>query len=144
VFPGFFVKAFEDAAADLDRSGKVSVLEAFTFASAAVRRWLEERGQLATERALLDDNGDGIGRDADGTGADGLVAQVTYVQPDRPILESGDTELTGLLRRRAELETELETLRARKATMPPEEFDRALERVLLEIARIDRRVRAKS
>jgi hypothetical protein len=144
VFPGFFVKAFEDAAADLDKSGKVSVLEAFTFASAAVRRWFEERGQLATERALLDDNGDGIGRDADGTGADGLVAQVTYVQPDRPILESGDTELTGLLRRRAELETELETLRARKATMPPEEFDRALERVLLEIARIDRRVRAKS
>jgi hypothetical protein len=144
VFPGFFVKAFEDAAADLDKSGKVSVLEAFTFASDAVRRWFEERGQLATERALLDDNGDGIGREADGTGVDGPVAQVTYVQPDRPIVETGDSELTALLRRRAELETELETLRARKAAMPPDEYERALEKILIEMARIDRRVRTKS
>jgi hypothetical protein len=144
VFPGFFVKAFDDDSADLDKSGKVSIWEAFVYASDGVRRWFETRGQLATERALLDDNGDGIGREADGTGADSLLAQVTYVQPDRPIVETGDSELTSLLRRRAVLEGDLEALRARKPTMMPEAYEESLEKILLEIAQIDRRVRAKS
>jgi hypothetical protein len=144
VFPGFFVKAFNDDSADLDKRGRVSLWEAFVYASDGVRRWFEEKNQLATERALLDDNGDGIGREADGSGTDGLLAQVTYVQPDRPIIETGDTELTGLMRRRAELENELEALRARKPTMDPDEYETALEKILLEIAQIDRRVRSKS
>ena len=66
------------------------------------------------------------------------------MQPDRPIVETGDSELTGLLRRRAALETELEALRARKPTMMPDEYEAALEKILLEIAQIDRRVRSKS
>ena len=144
VFPGFFVKAFDDDSADFDKSGKVSIWEAFRYASEAVRRWFEERGQLATERPLLDDNGDGIGREADGTGPDGPIAQVTYVQPDRPIVETGDSELTGMLRRRAELESSLEALRAHKPEMLPDDYQTALEKILLEIARIDRRIRAKS
>jgi hypothetical protein len=144
VFPGFFIKAFNDDSADLDKRGRVSLWEAFVYASDGVRRWFEEKNQLATERALLDDNGDGIGREADGTGTDGLLAQVTYVQPDRPIIETGDTELTGLMRRRADLENELEALRARKPTMDPDEYETALEKILIEIAQIDRRVRSKS
>ena len=122
----------------------MSIWEAFSYASDAVKRWFEERGQLATERALLDDTGDGIGREADGQSPDGLIALVTYLQPDRPIVDTGDSELTGLLRRRAELESDLEELRARKSAMLPDEYDAALEKILLEIAQIDRRVRAKS
>jgi hypothetical protein len=144
VFPGFFVKAFGDDGADLDKSGRVSIWEAFVYASDGVRRWYETKGQLATERALLDDNGDRIGREADSAGPDSLLAQVTYIQPDRPIVETGDSELTGLLRRRAALEAELEALRARKPTMMADEYEEALEKILLEIAQIDRRVRSKS
>jgi hypothetical protein len=144
VFAGFFVKAFDDDSADLDKNGKVSIWEAFSYTSDAVRRWFEARGQLATERPLLDDNGDGIGREADGTGVDGQLAQVTYLQPDRPIVETGDSELTGLLRRRAQLESDLETLRARKPAMSPDDYETALEKILLEIAQIDRRIRTKS
>src|SRR5262245_8193396 len=144
VFPVFFIKAFNDDSADLDKRGRVSVWEAFVYASDGVRRWFDEKNQLATERALLDDNGDGIGREADGSGTDGLLAQVTYVQPDRPIIETGDTELTGLMRRRVELENELEALRARKPMMDPDEYETALEKILIEIAQIDRRVRSKS
>lgn len=144
VFPGFFVNAFNDDEADLDKNGKVSIWEAFSYTSAAVRRWFEGRGHLATERPLLDDTGDGIGREADAAGPDGPMAQVTYLQPERPIADTGDSELTALLRRRADLESELEELRARKPAMPPDEYETALEKVLLEIARIDRRVRTKS
>lgn len=144
VFPGFFVTAFDADDADLDKNGKVSIWEAFSYASAAVRQWFERRGQLATERPLLDDTGDGIGRDVEGTGLDGQIARVTYLQPDPQILDTGDSELTSLLRRRAELESELEMLRARKPAMPLDEYEAALEKILVEIARINRRVRTRS
>jgi hypothetical protein len=144
VFPEFFVKAFDDDGADLDKNGKVSILEAFTYAAAGVARRFEERGQLATERPLLDDTGDGIGREADDGGPDGQLAQVTYVQPDAIIRETGDSELTALLRRRAALESDLEALRARKPAMTPDEYEAALEKILIEIAQIDRRIRNKS
>lgn len=144
VMPEFFVKAFEDEEADLDKNGKVSLWEAFTYSSAGVKRWFEERGQLATERPLLDDTGDGLGREFDGDGKDGIVAQTTYLQQDRIITDTGDSELTGMLRRRAALETELEELRARKPNMLPDDYENALEKLLLELAQIDRRVRAKS
>jgi hypothetical protein len=144
VFPGFFVKAFDDDSADLDKNGKVSVWESFVYASDAVKRYFETKGQLATERALIDDKGIGVGREADQPGTDNILAQTTYIQPDRPIVETGDTELTGLMRRRAALESELETLRARKPSMDPDDYEAALEKILLEIAQIDRRVRSKS
>ena len=67
VFPEYFIRALTDHAADLDKDGRVSVWEAFIAASAGVRRYYEQRGQLATERALLDDNGDGQGREAGAT-----------------------------------------------------------------------------
>src|SRR4029077_19428599 len=37
VFPGFFIKAFNDDSADLDKRGRVSVWEAFVYASDGVR-----------------------------------------------------------------------------------------------------------
>ena len=144
VFPGDFVKALAHASADLDKNGRVSIWEAFAAASAGVRRWYEERGQLVTERALLDDSGDGVGQEADGVGRDGPVAMVTYLQSEPPIPETGNPELTSLLRRRADLEAALERLRARKSSMRADEYQSALERILVEIAQVDRRIRAKS
>ena len=63
VFPQYFIKALTDEAADLDKNGRVSIWEAFAAASNSVRRYYQQQGQLATERPLLDDNGDGIGKE---------------------------------------------------------------------------------
>jgi hypothetical protein len=71
VFPEYFIRALTEAAADIDKNGRVSVWEAFTAASMGVRRYYTQRGQLATERALIDDDGDGVGREAGGEGKDG-------------------------------------------------------------------------
>ena len=49
-----------------------------------------------------------------------------------------------MLRRRAELNTQLEELRARKNTMPLDDYERSLETLLLELARLDRALRSKS
>ncbi len=144
VFPDFFIKAFADDAADLDKNGKVSLLEAFTFASSHVKDWFEQKGQLATERALLDDTGGGTGRDLETPGKDGQLAQVTYVQPDVPISMAGNPELANLMRRRADVENRLAILKSNKETMPADRYEDELERLLLELARIDRQLRAKT
>jgi hypothetical protein len=78
VLPEFFIKALSDSAADADKNGKVSVWEAFAFASSGVRRWYADHGQVPTERPVLDDTGVGAGREAQSPGRDGAVARVTY------------------------------------------------------------------
>jgi hypothetical protein len=144
VFPDYFIRAFTAEGADLDRNGRVSMWEAFAFATSGVREWFEERGQLATERPLLDDTGDGIGREAAAEGPDGAMARVTYLQPDAAIAAATDAGLAALLKRRAELETAIELLKARKPAMPADEYERDLERALIELARVDRQIRQKS
>ena len=57
-FGGYLAKAIADPAADLDKDGQTSLLEAFLFASRQVEQFYKEAGRLATEHALLDDNGD--------------------------------------------------------------------------------------
>jgi hypothetical protein len=144
VFAEFFIKAFDDPAADLDRNNRVSIWEAFTYASAAVRQWFEQKGQLPTERPLLDDTGAGIGREAQNPGADGAVARVTYLEPDAVLALPADAAVAGLMRRRAELENLLDELKARKESIPPDRYDAELEKLLVEIARISAQIRAKS
>jgi len=144
VLPQFLEASFKDETADLDKNGRVSVWEAFTYASSRVKGWFDQRSQLATEHPVLDDDGDGVGRLVDDTGPDGMLARVTYLQSDAPIVDTGDPERTAMLRRKVELNTQLEELRARKGTMLPEEYENALEKLLLELAKIDRALKSKS
>jgi hypothetical protein len=144
VFPEYFVKAFDDPAADLDKNNRVSMWEAFTYASTGVKQWFEQKGQLPTERPLLDDTGAGIGREAQNPGTDGAIARVTYLEPEAALMLPADTALAVLVKRRAELETQLEELKARKESTPTEQYDAELEKVLVEIARISAQIRAKS
>jgi hypothetical protein len=133
VFGEFFVKAFEDPSADADKSGRVSVFEAFTYASAAARTWYEQRGQLPTERPLLDDDGDGVGHEAGNPGSDGALARATFLQP-APM--PADAAAAAVVRRQREIESQVEDLKRRRASMPAAVYDAELERLLLELARI--------
>src|SRR5262249_54532502 len=144
IFPDYFLKAFEDGGADVDKSGRVSFWEAFAFASAGVRAWFELKGLLPTERPLLDDTGAGIGREAQNPGADGAVARVTYIAPDPVLALPTDAGQAALVRRRADLEQQVEELKARKESTPPDQYDAELEKLLVEIARITQQLRAKS
>jgi hypothetical protein len=144
VFAEYFVKAFDDPAADLDKNGRVSIWEAFAYASAAVRQSFEQKGRLPTERPLLDDTGAGIGREAQNPGTDGAVARITYLEPDAPLALPADTTQAALVRRRAELEAQLEELKARKESTPPDQYDAELEKLLVEIARVSAQLRTKS
>ena len=74
VFPDAFIKALTAEAADNDKNGRISLLEAFSHASRLVAQHYEQAGRMATERAVFDDTGDGKGRDAAGEGPDGTAA----------------------------------------------------------------------
>ena len=130
VFPEFFIKAFSDPAADADKDGRVSIFEAFLYASANVRTWYDRQNRLPTERALLDDDGDGVGREAWNPAPDGAVAKLTYLQP----LAGASSD--PLAKRQADIESAIAELKARRAAMPPAAYDAELERLLTELARV--------
>jgi hypothetical protein len=143
VFPGFFIKAFQGDAADVDKNDRISIWEAFSAAAAEVRRHYQRRGQLATERALLDDDGDGVGRDASGKGEDGSRASRIYLDIPLPGAAPTDAVLVKLLQQRAAIEAELDELKARRSFLRPNEYQQEFERLMIDLARVARDIRAR-
>ena len=143
VFPEYFVKAMGEASTDLDRNGRTSIFEVFSVASAAVKQHYQQRGQLTTERALFDDNGDGVGREAEAPGPDGALARLLYLDAELPAA-ANNPELAALLRRRRELEGEAEALKLKKGSMAGPMWEAEYEKLMIELARVSREIRAKS
>ena len=143
VFPEFFIRALTDPAADIDKNGRVSVWEAFTAASMGVRRYYTQRGTLATERALIDDDGDGVGREAGGEGKDGSASSRLYFDPDVVGAAPTDEVLLGLLQRRAALQIDVDDLKQRRQLMTPDEYQQEFEKLMLDLARISRDIRRR-
>ncbi len=144
VFPEYFIRAFTDDAADLDKNRRISIWEAFAAASGGVRRHYQQRGQLATEHALIDDNGDGIGGDASNPGDDGSIASRLYLDRALPGAAPTDDVLLKLLQRKTTLEGEADDLKIRKAFLAPDEYAREFERIMIELARVSRDIRERA
>jgi hypothetical protein len=143
VFPEYFIAAFADNAADIDKNGRISIWEAFAAGAGGVRRHYEQRGQLSTEHPLLDDNGDGVGRGAATQGEDGSLASRTYLDEPVPGAPPTDEVLLQLMQKRASLEAEVEELRVKKAFMQPGEYAQEFERIMIELARVSRDIRQR-
>ncbi len=143
VFPEYFVKAIREASTDLDKNGRTSLFEVFAAASAAVKQHYEQNGQLATERAVLDDNGDGKGREATVEGPDGGVARISYLDAESAA-ESANPEIAALAKRRRTLEMQAEEHKQLKGVMPDAEWNAAFEKLMLELAQVSAEIRKKS
>ncbi|HXE80460.1 MAG TPA: hypothetical protein VNK41_06895 [Vicinamibacterales bacterium] len=143
VFPEHLVEALNDPAADRDKNGRLSVWELFTTVSAAVRGHYERRGQLPTERPLLDDDGDGRGSEAEASGPDGVLARTTYLAPN-PIVPEPGSVLSELLERQRALEREAEEWKLKKGSVPLERWEAEFERIMIELARVSRAIRSRS
>ena len=143
LFGGFFVDAFTSAEADQDKNQRVTMLEAFRFAKAGVTRAYEQEGLLATEHAMLDDNGDREGsQDPSATGADGKLAaslSLGSVADAAPLPE--DPKLRALYLERRDLERRVESLRLLKDGMPPAKYTAELERLVTDLALKTREIR---
>jgi hypothetical protein len=144
VFPEYFVEALADERADLDKNGRISIWESFAAASGSVRRYYQQRGQLPTERALLDDNGDGVGIDVTNAGTDGSYASRTYLDESLPGAPPTDEILAKLLQRRTILEAEVEDLKIRRTFLPAAEYAREFERIMIELANVSHDIRQRT
>lgn len=143
VFAEYFIRALTDPAADLDKNDRVSIWEAFAAASAAVRRHYQQRGQLSTEHALLDDNGDGVGNEVTTPGDDGSLASRTYLDESLPGAQPTDEVLLKLLQRKATLEAEIEDLKVRRQFLAPAEYAKEFERLMIELSQVSHDIRAR-
>jgi hypothetical protein len=139
----YFAQAIADPAADLDKDGQVSILEAFLVAARRVAEFYETEGRLATEHALLDDNGDGRGtpadwfeglrvtrQAADGALPDGFRARQWHLIPS----EEERLIPPELRQVRDRIELDIAQLRELKAAMDIEVYYRQLESFLVELA----------
>jgi hypothetical protein len=152
-FGEYLAQALTDDRADLDKDGQVSLLEAFLTGSSRVGEYYRTHSQLATEHALLDDNGDKLGtpaswfrgvratqRATDGAALDGLRAHQLHLIPsDR---ERGIP--AEVRQQRNQIELHIAALRDQKDKLAEDEYYRRLEKLMVELARLYRQLPAGS
>ena len=139
-FPEFFIAALRASDADADQDGHISVLEAFAYANRLTAEFYARAGRLATEHALLEDNGDGVGHEK-AEGGDGLLARATYLDSLNVAEAAANAATAKLLRERTRLEGEIEQLIARKRDLPESDYEAALERLFIELAKVNRAIK---
>ena len=142
-FGKFLAEALADPKSDLDKDGQISLLESFLSAAHRTTEFYKTEGRLATEHALIDDNGDGLGTPADwfrgvwatkrakdGAALDGIRAHQMHL-----VRSAAEQQLSPERRaRRDRFELQLAELRGRKAKLPEGKYLAELEKLLLELA----------
>jgi hypothetical protein len=142
-FAEHFIAALTEPEADADKNGRISVLEAFNYATPQIAAHYSRSGRLATEHALIEDNGDGLGHEK-AEGGDGALARVTYLDSLTIEQAAASVAAAKLIKERTRLEEEVEQLKTRKSELPPTEYENALEKLLIELAKVSRDIRKGS
>jgi len=146
-FGDYMSSAIAEGAADLDKDGQTSLLEAYLQAAAGVAEFYEQEARLATEHSLLDDNGDGLGTPADwfrgfravksakeGAMPDGQRASQFVLVP-----RASEANMPAEVRqRRDEPEIQVEQLRSNKSQLSEAEYYARLEPLMVELAELYR------
>ncbi|MCR9295749.1 MAG: hypothetical protein NXI32_23775 [bacterium] len=141
-FGQYLSEAINDASLDLDHDQEISLLEAFLAAYSNTQRFYQDEARLATEHALINDNGDKVGTPGD------------FYRGPRPVKKSAGGEIDGnvasriiMLRspeaavfnpeaeqQRAEIEEGISDLRAKKSLLDEDDYFDQLEVLLLQLA----------
>lgn len=128
VFGRYFVAAFVEEGADVDKNGGVTVGEAFDYANAETKRSYESTNQLQMEHSRIEGNVE-------------LARSFTIGAPAVAALPAdASPAVRTLYEERQRLEESVAALRARSATMEPAAYQAELERLLLELARTNRSI----
>lgn len=144
-FGQYLAEAIAEPQADLDKDGQTSLLEAYLTASHAVGAFYTAAGRLATEHALLDDNGDALGTPAewfrgirpvqrarDDASLDGYRAHQFHL-----VQSATEAAMPPELRaRRDQLELQIMELRDARSRYSEAEYFSNLEPLVREIAHI--------
>ncbi|PCJ62673.1 MAG: hypothetical protein COA73_06215 [Candidatus Hydrogenedentota bacterium] len=148
-FMEFFLQSMEDDSADMNKDERISILEVCQQAAELTAAWYISEGLLASEHALLDDNGDGQGsrlsRDMmDDTFAvnpalmDGQLA-ATFFLKEYSFPENAPAEL---IQEYLEALDTVREVKEKKNDLTTTEYYDHLEEKLLKAARLNRDIRA--
>jgi hypothetical protein len=145
-FARFFVEALDKPdVADVDKDGRVSLLEAYRYAVTETRRTYQNDERLITEHAQLDDDGNGKGTDLpDGRGpGDGLLARRFFLDAGavEARLAASDPQLAKLYADKFATEDQIDALKQRKASMTEDAYYAELEPLLVSLAKTARDIR---
>ena len=141
----YFIDAFADNHADVDKNGRVSVFEAFQYASSKIEEYYEKEGSLQTEHPMLSENGDAKGLAAaeiDPHGA--LLSRAAYLDlGSAPITADMSPEQKALAREVQSLEKQIDLLKSAKDEMTEAEYEKRLEALLVRLAQVQMQLRKK-
>lgn len=124
-FGTFFAEALSSDVADINKNNNVSIQEAFDFAERETARFFEGDGRLATEHPQI--RGEGA-----------AAFTLARVQP----LETSDDNprVTELLTRRAQLDSDIESLQLRRNEYSNAEYVERLQKLILESAEVSEQI----
>lgn len=137
VFARYWVDALRDPAADSDKNGTVSALEAYRYAERKTAAYFDTEKMLATEHAMLSDTGTANGvRDPNPENGQGLLAAAfPLIRPESTSAKNITPEKQRLLAKKEELEAQIDRLKYQKAALSANEYKQQLTALLLELAR---------
>jgi hypothetical protein len=138
IFARYWIDAFRDASADVDKNEAVSALEAFQFAERKTAEFYESQKRLATEHALLEDTGkkEGVRATSPESGEGLLASNFILIRLGATQKAANDPAKRALVDKREELERKIDMLKYEKAAMPVEVYKKQLSDALLELARV--------
>jgi hypothetical protein len=123
-FGHWFAQAFAGGAADTDKDGSLSLLEAYAYTVREVKREYESDNRLQTEHARITDS----------TLARGFVFGAAAGTPTH-------TGSQALVARKRDLESRIAALRTRKSQMDSTAYEKQLEALLVELATVNQELR---
>jgi len=142
-FMEHFIQAIEEGSADTDHDGRMSVYEVCSQAAILTAAWYENEGLIASEHALLEDNGDGLGTrlpietEAGESQVDGDRAKTVFIKAHdfpasvpRELIQEYEAALQAV-----------EDLKKAKESHPEEQYYEKLGTLLVRAARANRAIR---
>jgi Peptidase C13 family len=124
-FAQYWVEALSSAEADRDKNETVTVEEAYEFAARRVADTFKADAALATEHSRID-----------GPSPARFVVARLGSSADLP----SDAALADMMKEQTGIEQRIDELKGRKATLAPEQYYDELEKILIELAQLDRRI----
>jgi hypothetical protein len=137
VFARYWVDALRDPAADSDKNGAVSALEAYRYAERKIAAYFDTEKIIATEHSILSDTGTANGvRDPKPENGQGLLAAAFPVMRSQTEpAKNVRPEKQRLLAKKEELEARIDRLKYQKAALGADEYKQQLTALLLQLAR---------
>jgi len=125
-FGHWFAQAFAGGAADIDKDGALSLLEAFAYTVREVKREYESDNRLLTEHARITDST--------------LARQFVF---GGVAVVATDAGSQALVEKKRNLESRIAALRGRKSQMDSTAYETQLEALLVELATVNQQLRGK-